>query len=64
MEVDTLAVLLNDKRIESIYTDICDVVARSLYEIPEEDTFKHTSSEARRVATRILEVLAEHGLSE
>lgn len=45
-----------------LYSNICDIVARSLYNIPDDDTFSHTSDEARKVATKIFSLLTDCGI--
>lgn len=34
----------------TVYAAMCDVAARFLYDIPEQDDLLHTSDEARRLA--------------
>ena len=45
-----------------LYADLCNIVARLLYDIPEDDPFMHTSKEARAATNAILEVLDNHGI--
>lgn len=43
-----------------LFGDVCDAAARPLYGIPDDDPFGHTSSMAREIAGRVLDVLARH----
>lgn len=44
-----------------LYTEICNIVARSFYDIPDDDPMLHTSSEARKAASKILDLLDLEG---
>jgi hypothetical protein len=45
-----------------LYGQFCNIFARLLYNIPDEDPFIHTSSEARKLANRIVDILQEYGV--
>jgi hypothetical protein len=40
-----------------LYSDLCNAAARVLYNIPDDDPFFHTGTDARHIANNVLEVL-------
>jgi hypothetical protein len=41
-----------------LYSDLCDIVARALYDIPDDDPFSHTGDMPRKIVTSVLDYLA------
>lgn len=43
------------------YAELCNIFARLLYDIPDDDPFIHTSSEARKLAMQVVDKIEEYG---
>jgi hypothetical protein len=58
------AMRLTHHEYAEFYNELCDVICREDLHIPDEDPFRHTSSEARRKALNICKRLALAGYLE
>ena len=47
---------------DEFFAELCDAAARVLYDVPDDDPMLHTSTPARAIAMRVLEVLDTRGL--
>ncbi len=55
---------LTHRQMPDFFSLLCDVVERDMLGIPDDDPFMHTSTEARDLALKIEERLANEGYLE
>ncbi len=58
------AIRLTHHEFAAFYGELCDVLTRYMLNIPEDDSLRHTCSEARKVALQVVDRMANEGYLE